>query len=187
MLGLVGQSDKAISMAKAALELEPLSVSANIDLGIIYIYTRHPDEAIEQLRKAIDLEPANKTVPNFLLFAYEQKGMYDEFMEEYLRSAANPEEVETIRKIYAASGFKGFCQYLLDKVLKRAEGGNVSPFTLACRYANVGDNDKAMEWLEKSYQAHERMMTNIKVDVRLDRLRSDRRFKEMIRRVGLPE
>jgi serine/threonine-protein kinase len=187
VLALVGQSDKAISLAKAALELDPISVTSNFDLGAIYIYTRHADEALEQLRKTLDLEPTRRETHNYLLYGYEQKGMYDELLEAYLKSRTNPEDIATIRNSYSASGYKGFCQYRLDSALKRTERGHVDPFVIASLFARVGDNDKAMEWLEKSYQAHKRMMVYIKADQRFDGLRSDPRFKELIRRVGLPE
>jgi TolB-like protein len=190
-LAFVGQFDKAIETSKVELALDPLSVTANVDLGIIYVYTRHPDEAIRQLQKVIEMDPKLPVAHLFLVYAYFEKGMYDDVVREVLtmRAArgANPQEIAALRKAYAENGWYGFEKLELEMALKEAQKGTGFSFTTAAHYALVGDNDKAMEWLEKTYQEHGKDMMLIRVDPRLDGLRSDPRFKGMLERVGLPQ
>ena len=75
----------------------------------------------------------------------------------------------------------------LDSILTRSKSEYVAPKRIASLYAMLGDNDKAMEWLVKTYQQHSKTIMTIKADPRLERLRSDPRFKEMLGRVGLPQ
>jgi uncharacterized protein HemY len=100
---------------------------------------------------------------------------------------ANPQEIAALRKAYAENGWYGFEKLELEMALKEAQKGTGFSFTTAAHYALVGDNDKAMEWLEKTYQEHGKDMMLIRVDPRLDGLRSDPRFKGMLERVGLPQ
>jgi tetratricopeptide (TPR) repeat protein len=196
-----GQFDRAIAMSKAALEIDPLSVTANFDLGAIYLYSQHTDDAIKQLEKVIEMDPAMPVTHYFLINAYYQKGDLERFVEKLIAVRADPTlggsptgdwssiglAPERIGAVYAAGGWNGFLRAELEALLQRSKREYVAPKRIAVIYAMLGDNDKALEWLEKTYQEHSKTIVTIKVDPRLARLRSDPRFKDLLTRVGLPQ
>jgi serine/threonine protein kinase/Tfp pilus assembly protein PilF len=198
VLGLIGQYDKAIEASKRELEVDPLSITGNFDLGSVYLYAHHTDEAIEQLQKVIEMDRKLPVTHHFLANAYYQKGMYDNFAEKVIEIRSDPVlnhgdwnalglTAEQVRDAYARGGFEGLLRAELDAVLAASKKEYVSPKRIAALYAMLGENDKAMDWLEKNYQEHSKTMMTIKVDPRLERLQSDPRFKEMLARVGLPQ
>jgi len=125
--------------------------------------------------------------------------MQNEFIEELIAMRSDPDLAPggdwsaigltpaQVREAYTKRGWDGFLRGELESILAHAKREYVSPKRIGCVYAMLGENDKAMEWLEKTYQEHSKSVMTIKVDPRLERLRSDPRFKEMLRRVGLPQ
>ncbi len=143
------------------------------------------------------MDPNLAVAHHFLINAFYQKGMYDQSIEELIEVRSNPVlkqgdwspiglSTTEIREVYSTSGWKGFLHHELDSVLARSTTEYVAPKRIACLYAMLGDNEKAMDWLENTYQEHSKTIMTIKVDPRLDGLRSDLRFKAMLGRVGLP-
>jgi TolB-like protein/thioredoxin-like negative regulator of GroEL len=190
-LANVGRSDEAISTMRSALEIDPSSIVTNTDLALIYSSTRHYDEAIRQVRKILEMEPNKGGIKGYLMEVYVATGMYDEFMDEYFNrkaiAKADPKEIARIREIYEVWGWRRFRQHELAEVLERAKTTYVSATKIAGRYAEAGDTEKAFEWLEKGYRDHEKWMMSLKVDSSFDPIRSEPRFKDLLRRVGLPQ
>ena len=179
--------------------LEPLSVTANFDLAAIYLCAHHTDEAIKQLQKVIEMEPALPFPHHFLLNAYYQKGMFNEFIEKLIAIRSDPVlsasgdwsgiglSPTEIREAYTKAGWEGFLRAELGRLMTRSKKEYVAPKRIAVLYAMLGENNQAMEWLEKTYQEHSKTIMTIKVDPRLDRLQSETRFQEMLKRVGLTQ
>jgi TolB-like protein/tetratricopeptide (TPR) repeat protein len=190
-LACVGRSDEAISTMKAALEIDPLSIVTNADLAIVYSWTRHFDEAIGQVRKILEMESSKGFPKGPLMEVFVATGMYKEYMDEYFNrkaiAKASPEEVARIREIYEVWGWSRFRQHELAEVLERAKKIFVSPTQIARRYAEMDDKEKAFEWLEKGYREHEKWMMCLNAYSSFDPLRSDPRFQDLLRRVGLPQ
>src|SRR5207245_3776041 len=126
-------------------ELEPTSVLHNRNVALNLYYARRYDEAIEQCRKTLELEPIMPTAYSWLAKSYEQKGHYDQALEAYLKagefSIHGPEAGAALREAYAASGWKGFWRKALDLKKERAKQGNVSPYAFAENYARLGEKD----------------------------------------------
>lgn len=191
LLLLLGRIDESFAESTKLMELDPVSETSIGHLAYHYLYARHYDEAIAQYRKCRQLYP-DLDIPNRFQMgdAYYQKGMFDDAIAQYLEGFAGsgyePTKIEALKKAFAKSGIKGFYQ-------KRLEQERVAPqkeqdrFQIAMLYARLGEKDAAFEWLEKAYAAHDDEMVRLKEELGFDNLRSDARYADLLRRVGLPQ
>jgi eukaryotic-like serine/threonine-protein kinase len=189
-LSAMKRSDEALAEIRRALEIDPLSVIINRMYGDILAAARRYDEAIEQYKKAIELEPNLPMTHFFLARAYEAKGMYDQAVAEYtLASGAGAASKEVMDRVnvYKKHGFKAYVQISLDQLVVQSQERKFAPYVIATFYGRLGQNDEAMAWLEKGYEERDPRMSLISVAWEFDSLRSDPRFKELVRRMGLPE
>ena len=191
-LAAMKRNDEALDEIRRALELDPFSVIMNRIYADILVDGRKYDEAIRQYQKAIDLDPNFPTSHYFLGRAYEAKGMYDDAVKSYTRAS----ELGTVFKdllvktndVYKKSGWKAYLQFNLDQLLLGNTPQRRFPsFFIATFYAKLGRDDEALKWLEKGYEERDFRMTLVSVAFEFDRLRSDPRFRELVRRMGLPE
>ena len=185
-LALMGRFDEAIAEAKRALELDPLSLNINWFLGLVYIFARQYDQAIEQYRKALELDPNFFMLHAFLGIAYVHKSMYKEGIAEFEKAVAiSPSNLSLsfLGYGYAAAGRRVEAQKVLDKLNELSKRKYVPALHRAIIYAGLVEKDKAFEWLEKAYE--ERYTIAIKVNPVFDPLRSDPRFKDLLRRMNL--
>jgi eukaryotic-like serine/threonine-protein kinase len=190
-LAATRRNDEALVEIRRALELDPFSVIMNRIYADILVDGRKYDEAIRQYQKAIDLDPNFPTSHYFLGRAYEAKGMYDDAVKSYTRAS----ELGTVLKdvlvktndVYKKSGWKAYLEFNLDQLVVNAPQRRFPPFTIATFYAKLGRDEEALMWLEKGYEERDFRMTLISVAFEFDRLRSDPRFRELVRRMGLPE
>jgi len=190
-LAAMKRNDEALVEIKTALELDPVSVIMNRIYADILVDGRKYDEAIRQYQKAIDLDPNFPASHYFLGRAYEAKGMYDNAVKSYTRSS----ELGTVLKdvlvktndVYKKSGWKAYVQFNLDQLVVNAPQRRFPPFMIATFYAKLGRDNEALIWLEKGYEERDFRMTLLSVAFEFDRLRSDPRFRELVRRMGLPE
>ena len=182
--------DEAIAEIRRALDLDPLSAIINRVYADILVDARRFDEAIVQYQRTIDLDPNFSTAHFFLGRAYEGKGMYDQAVESYSKSGAvNQVPEETLQKmadIYKKSGWKAYVQANLDRLMP-APLGPLPPYVVSTFLVRLGKNDEAIQWLEKAYEERDFRMIMISVSFEFDPLRSDPRFRDLVRRVGLPE
>jgi eukaryotic-like serine/threonine-protein kinase len=183
--------DEAQVEIRRALELDPLSVIMNRIYADILMDARKFDEAIQQYHRALELDPNFPTARYFLGRAYEAKGMYDQAVEEYSKTALlgrnSPEAVQKMREVYAKSGWKAYLEASLDNLMSQPRARSIPPFVVATMYARLGRKEEAIAWLEKGYEERDFRMTLISVSFEFDSIRSDPRFKELVRRLGLPE
>ncbi len=185
---LVGKPDEAIAEIQRARDLDPLNMVMNVDVGEILLYARHYDEAIEALKQAIEMDATRGYVHYDLAVAYEQKGMEQEAFAEQLKSemllGASPAAIEALKKAYAAFGLRGFWRKNLEITKEKVKRNYIAPIVIAKLHARVADADQAFYWLEKAYAEHAPSMVELKVDPMLDPLRSDRRYIDLLRRLG---
>lgn len=190
-LSALKRNDEALIEIRRALDLDPLSVIMNRIYGDILVDGRRYDEAITQYQKTLDLDPNFPTAHYFLGRAYEFKGMYDQAVAEYTKSQAvsiiPPQEIQKLKDVYARSGWKAYLQMSIDLLMPDSRRALFPPFAIASFYARLGNNDETMKWLEKGYEEREFRMTLLSVSQEFDGMRSDPRFRELVRRMGLPE
>jgi tetratricopeptide (TPR) repeat protein len=182
--------DQAIAEIQRALELDPLSAIINRVYADILVDARRFDEAIVQYQRTIELDPNFSTAYFFLGRAYEGKGMYDQAVDAYMKAGAInqvPEQtMKEMSEIYKKSGWKAYVKANLDRVM--ATPASVPPpYVISSFYVRLGQNDEAIKWLEKAYEERDFRMIMITVSFEFDGLRSDPRFRDLVRRVGLPE
>lgn len=191
----MGRHEEALLAIRRALELDPMSLILNRVYGDILVNARRYDEAIPQYRKAIDMEPGFITTHFFLGRAYEAKGMYDQAIAEYGMTVGPwgipPEDWARMKAAYDKSGkadksaWRAFLQAWLDGALKKNKTGYVPPFVIASFYARLDQRDEAMAWLERAYEERDFRMEHIRVAFEFDSLRSNPRFVDLLRRIGL--
>ena len=196
LLSRLGRHDEAVREMKRAQALDPLSIPINAMVGHALMMARRYDEAIDQYKKTLELDGSFNLARAWLVETYIYNGMYDEAIteaEKRLENVGQPVDRETrrqdlaeLRAAYKRSGAKGFWeQDLINMMETQARGGNLRPFRMVEIYSNLGDNDKAFEWLERIVK--ERGDDGyLMVDPALDRLRDDARFEELLRKAGFP-
>jgi tetratricopeptide (TPR) repeat protein len=189
----MGRWEEAITEAKRAQELDPLTISTNYTVATAYYWAKQYDQALDQLKKTEELDPNYAEIHDALADVYERKGMYPEAIserEKTLRLSGDEGAANTLMQIYQKSGYESAIKSLWEKQLRSltqsAEHGYVSPMSFVFTYAHLNRKDEAFEWLEKAYQERSIWLVNMKTDPQFDTLRSDPRFTEMMKRIGLP-
>ncbi len=186
-LSYLGRHTEAITETKRAQELDPLSLMVNRDLGLSLYTARRYDEAVEQYRKTLEIDPNFWVAHLYLAKAYVQKGMYEEALAELRQTReVSIEPRAEIAYTYAISGKRRQATRVLTELLELAKGQYVPPYHIAIIYAGLGDNNQAFAWLEKAYEERDVSLLWIKVEPRLDNLRPDPRFAELLRRLRFP-
>jgi len=172
--------DEAIEEIKRALELDPLSLVINRNVGQVCFFARQYDDAIEALKKTIEMDPNFPYAHFFLGAAYSQKSMYEEALAEFQKES----NIAWIAITYVRMGKRGEAQNMLEELLVQSKKEYVSPFNIAVVYFVLGENDQGFKWLEKAYEEGigERLL---KISPALDNVRSDPRYKTLLKKVGL--
>jgi len=184
-----GKPDEAVRWIRRSEELDPLSPLVGANVGQILYYARRYDEAIEQGRKTIDLDPNYAMAHAYLGQVYIQKRMYREAVEELQTainlSERNPEVIAILGNAYAAAGDRKEAEKVINELIESSQRRYVPSYAVAAIYAELGRKDEAFAWLEKAYAERSPTLVDLKVDPTLDALRSDPRYVELLRRVGL--
>ncbi len=187
-LSLLGRYDEAIAEMREAENLDPLSLIINADLAELLVLAHSYDESIRQSRKTIEMDPNFALAHNQLAQAYLQKHMNHEAVAELEKAAqlsgGSPTVIANLARAYVASGKRSEAVKLLNDLKKRSSPGYSRASEIAVIYVSLGDSDQAMSWLEKSYE--ERFNPGVLLRPGFDPLRSDPRFQDLVRRIGLP-
>jgi serine/threonine protein kinase/tetratricopeptide (TPR) repeat protein len=187
-LTFTGRFREALQQMNLAQSLDPLSFTIYYTLGNAYYWHREYDRAIEQYRKALELQSGDEAGFSGLGDAYLLKNECPEATENYakaLESSGNPEFATALRDSYKAAGCPGLLQKKLE-LSGNSSSPDYAPVDAACFAAMLGKKDEAFKFLEKAYQ--DRAGTYyINVEPQLDNLRSDPRYADLLRRIGLPQ
>lgn len=187
----MGRAQESLVQMNRARELDPLSTSMNFSLGWRLYMARHYDQAIEQLRNTLDMDP-NLALPHLVLGqAYEQKGLYSQAIGELQKAASishdSPPILGALGYVYGVAGNRAAAEKILSELMDKSKKQYVSPFYIAIVYAGLRENEKTMDWLEKAYQDRSNAILFLKIDPELDSVRSTPRFKTLLHRLVLPE
>jgi serine/threonine-protein kinase len=191
-LAPMGRNDQSIAEAKRAQQADPLSGFANFNVGGALVFARQWDPAIEQLHRAIEVDPTFWFSHCFLGRAYEQKGKLPEAIAEFQRALEleedNAEIWSGLGHAYALSGKRAEAQKVLEHLKGVSAHSWVAPYNIAVIYAGLGEKEQAFAFLDQAYKDRSYYLpTYLATDARIDSLRSDPRFVELRKRVGLPE
>ena len=184
----VERFDEAIAEAKRTQELEPFSFVASSHLGWIYYLAGKNDEAIEQCKKILELDPNSFPARRYLGLAYEAKGMYTEAINEFqtgVKLSGSPLMLALLGHAYAASGKRTEAQRVLKDLEQLQSQRYVSPYTVAAIYVGLNDQEQAFNWLEKAVAERDIWLMNLKVDPVFAKLRTNRKFTDLLARIRL--
>ena len=185
----MGRLAESLQMVSRAAELDPVSQAILKDKGLAFYYDRQYDNAIEMARKTLELDPNYAAAHRLLSLAFQGQELFDEAIaanQNWGELTGNKVETSlALAQIYAISGQLEDARTLVDVVKKDSNLIDQAYRGLALVYAALGENDTAFEWLEKGYQRREESLLSIKVDPKVDRLRSDPRFIALLRKLGV--
>jgi tetratricopeptide (TPR) repeat protein len=186
LLHSVGRPEEALAQLAAARGHDPLLPIALLS-GRIYVDTHRPDEAIEVLQEQIELDPRLDLAHQLLAHAYLQKGRSEEAIDSMRRAAglSGPRDRAQLAYVHAKTGDPGEARRLLDGLYEDSEALDLLGFHLAMAYGHLGEPDEAFRWLEAAYTQRGSFMNLLAVATGFGPLRSDLRFDELLRRMGL--
>lgn len=187
LLAARGRVNEAIAALERAQQLEPLSVAINTDLGLVLYLARRYDEAVNQYRAAIDLDPTFTDAQTGILMAYGEMGMPLQPISEFMRApeALSREAAARLELAFARSGVRGYWRAFLDLADAPSSEVHCSPYVRARLYAAVGDVSRALQWLETARDVRDAGLSLLRVDPGLDTLRAEPRFRAVLDQVGL--
>jgi len=193
-IGMIGGRDQeALAEANRAHQLDPLSPTVSTTVGEIHIFLRQYDEAIVACKKVANENPTFALAHFCLARAYLGKRMYPQFIEEwkvYGQLSGDRNEsifANALEQGFRSEGWKNALTKGIEIRQAQRKTGYYSPLVIATLYAELGDKDQAFRWLNTAYQERDWLLVGLKTNFLFDRLRSDPRFAELVRKVGLPQ
>lgn len=190
-LRAMGRLPEALEQAKQAQQSDPLSLSINTTLAARYRDLHQYDQAIEVLQRTLELDPNFAHGHELLASVFEQQGDLRAAIREWQKAIElardNPTPVAHLGRAYALSGGQDEARKIVERLKRTSKQHYVPDWDMAVLFAGLGDANSAFRWLEKSCAKRESQMPFLKVDYRMDPLRADPRFQNLLRRVGLPQ
>jgi adenylate cyclase len=189
-LSAMGRHEEAVKAQETELRRLPLDLNMNMDAASLYLAAGRYDQAIEQTRKALELDPNFWWSHQVLGLAYERKKQYREAISALEKARlldVNPTSLGYLGYVSAVAGKGDEARKILEELKELSKKRYVDPYNIACVYAGLNDRDQAFEWLERAYQERSFCMALLKTETVLDNLRPDPRFKDLLKRMNLPE
>ena len=186
-----GRFDEALAESERARQIDPLSLIIAADNGAILYYSRQYDHAIEKWRSVLEMDPDFPRA-GLIAVAYAEKGRAAEALalveKRRPTNSAPPWWYWSLKAyIYARCGQTAPAGVALNELLQMNRRTTIDPRILAWNYAALGDKEQAFAFLEKAYAQHSTELVSLKVNPAYDSLRSDPRYQDLLRRVGLAE
>ncbi len=189
-----GRSQESIDEAARARQLDPLSPIIDDSQGLAYSLARQYDKGDEILREGIRENPAFGKLHSDLAASYWDEHKYPEAIQEYKTAAelmgdkGSAEFASALDAGFRVGGLQGALRKAIEVSIaaRNAKSRYVSSFELANLYAQLGEKDRSFDWLNAAYQEHDFMLVSLRTSYGLDSLRSDPRYAELVRKIGLP-
>lgn len=148
------------------------------------------NRALEQFRKTLDIDPSFAFAHAELGMLYEQTGMFEEAISEFQKavslSGGATYALARLGHAYSVAGKREEARSMLDQLKDQSKQKYVSPYDISAIHAGLDEKEQAFAWLEMAYEERSHWLTHIKIDPRLDPLRSDPRFQNLLHRIGVP-
>ena len=186
----VGRHAEAMTRMKMGLDLDPLSLIINVAVGWALYFARRHDEAIEHLRRTVDLDPNYPVTYWILGLLLRKTGCYELAITEGEKgvtlSAGSPLMRAALAHTLGAAGRTKEARQILEDLTKLAKQKYVAPYFFAGIHIGLGENERAIEYLEKCYEEHSHWLIYLHIDPSMDALRDNPSFQAILQRVGLP-
>jgi len=186
----MGRIPESLLQMNRARDLDPLSISTNFSLGWRLYMARQYDQAIEQLRNTLEMDPDFALPRTVLGQAYEHKGGYAQAISELQKAVSishgSPAMLGALGHALATAGNKPEAEKILVQMNESSKTRYVSPFYVAMVYAGLQEDDKTLAWLEKAYNDRSNAVIFLKVDPAFDGMRSNARFQALLTRLAQP-
>jgi tetratricopeptide (TPR) repeat protein len=184
--------DESLAESKRALELSPIDLTVNVHLGWHYLYARQYDQALRQLNKVVDMDSNFPQTYMWLGLVFEQQQKYPEAIVAFQKALAlfpggSTQTKAQLGHAFAVSDNKNEALKIIAELADVGKRTYVSPYQVAAIYAGLGNKEQMFTWLEKAYAERSDWLVNITNDQRFDDYRSDPRFADLVRRVGLQQ
>jgi TolB-like protein/Tfp pilus assembly protein PilF len=189
-LQAMGRSDEALREIKIGHEIDPQSIIIDSEIGWAYYYARNYEQAVAEYQRTLKMDISFYLVRVCLAQAYLRMGLYNEAFQELniAKGLSNaPYVIAELGCAYAASGNRAEAQRIIRELNERARREWVDPYLIAIIYTELGDKDQAFKWLEKSYKERSPWIAWLPVEPKFDSLRTDSRFNNVLKRVGLTQ
>ena len=190
--GLVtsGRTEEAIAEAKLSIGLDPSPLSGDYTIWVFTLARRY-DLALKHAQELLDLAPNYVWVHFDLAQIYEQTGRAEEAAQEFLKAdelfGTDPKRLSQLKEAFAKSGAQGYWRRTLENYKESAKSNYVPSVMVAEACVRVGEEECAFQWLEKGFDERDDLMINLKVEPVFDAIRSNPRYQDLIRRVGIPQ
>jgi len=192
-LGMIGGREaEALNEIDLAHQLDPTSPVIRRVKGSVLVAARRYDDAIAVCQQLLAENPTYNLAHDCLGYAYWGKRMYPEVVQHwaaYFQHTGVREDVEfgdALERGFRAAGWHGALMESVKVLLNQRQTGYASPYKIARLYAELGDKQKAFAWLDTAYREHDFLLKELNTAFELDSLRSDPRYAELVRKVGLP-
>jgi serine/threonine-protein kinase len=190
LLSNLGRHEEAIREIKIARTLDPLSPRISANVGFLLYSGRRYGQAIEELSKALEVDPNHWITHKYLGWAYEAMGRYEEAIKSYRRSSELRGESKdgdaNIAGCYALMGKQEEAQKILKDIIEYSKWNYFSSVTIAEVFAALGDKDQTFAWLERAFRERDPVLIDdLKNHHRFEAVRSDPRFTDLLKRIGL--
>ncbi len=189
----MGRLDEALNELERARDLDPFSIPINDFLGMTLYYARRYDDAVRQFRRGLEMHPDRVEFHEGIANIYEQKKMFAEAFGEHQQVLSLNKDTQTaaaLEQAYQRFGYRGYLGkriQSLEESLQHAPKSDVfTVLFLAHMYAVLNDEAHALSCLERAYDQRNPWLLNVQVDPAMDSLRSSPRFRDLVRRIGLP-
>lgn len=187
-LGEAGRFEEALVSARQAIALDPFSPWVRTTLAQAYYLHGDFDEAIAEYEKILKMDRSDPSFHYLLAWAYEQKGDFEKAIALHKRaielSDRAPLYIGGLGYAYGLAGRKDEAQLIVDELLALEAAGAAGPYHIAYVHVGLGNNDQAIDWLEKAFEARTSQMLYLKQAAQFDPLRNDARFISLLDRMG---
>jgi tetratricopeptide (TPR) repeat protein len=187
----MGRHEEALKQAETARQLDPLSAIIQTWVGLRYYFARQYPTAIAEYLKAVELDPNFAPAHWHLGWAYEASGDAEKGVSEEQRAVAiDPDNllyVASLGHAYAVAGKTGEARATLARLKEASAHRHVSAYYVALIHIALGERETGLAWLERAYEEQSPWIGYMKVDPRLDSVRSRPRFTQLLRKAHLEE
>lgn len=188
-LAASGRLEEAMTEIRRARELDPMSIPLKANTALLSYFGRRYDQALAELLELRKLDPKLPLVHWGIGLVCEQKGLYEEAIKSLQKATSLSTSLNfksSLGHAYAIAHRRDEARAILGEVTERSRRSYVPSYYSALVFAGLDEKDRAFEWLERAYQERSTVLAYLQIDPRLDPVRSDPRYAELLRRLAFP-